>query len=482
MASEHPYWVAGKWKTSDVPWPVLNPYNNETVGITWMASDADVESALAAATNAFEETRRAPAYRRAEWLFQISDGLKTRAEEIARIISLEAGKPICDARTEVRRAVNTFQIAGEEAKRVSGEILPLDLMPGSDGRIGLTRRMPIGPILGVSPFNFPLNLVAHKIAPALASGNTILLKPAPKTPLTALLLAEVIEKAEVPAGAVNLFLCTNDQTAKILTDPRIVMLTFTGSAPVGWRLKEMAPRKRVLLELGGNAGVIIQPDADLDYAAQRCAMGGFAYSGQVCISVQRIYVHEQVYDAFVGQFVPQVASLKSGDPLDETTVIGPMIGPDAASRVETWINEAVSAGGRLLCGGWRGHGGGRSGNFVAPTVLADTTPTMNVNLQEVFGPLVTVTPYRRLDEAIAKVNDSPYGLQAGLFARDVQDIFQAFRHLDVGGLVVNDVPTYRIDHMPYGGMKESGVGREGVRYAIEEMTEPKLMALNLSRA
>jgi glyceraldehyde-3-phosphate dehydrogenase (NADP+) len=475
MTSEHPYWVAGQWKTSDSPWPVLNPYNNETVGITWMASDADVELALTAATNAFKETRVAPAHRRASFLFQISNGLKARSEEIARMIALEAGKPIGDARTEVQRAANTFQVAGEEAKRTPGELLPLDLMPGSDGRIGLTRRMPIGPILGIAPFNFPLNLVAHKIAPALAAGNTIILKPAPKTPLTALLLAEVIAKAEVPEGAVNLFLCGNDQTAKILTDPRIVMLTFTGSAPVGWRLKEMATKKRVLLELGGNAGVIIQPDADLDYAARRCAMGGFAYSGQVCISVQRIYVHEQVYDPFVSRFLPQVTSLKSGDPLDETTFIGPMIGLQAASRVEGWIKEAVAAGGRLLCGG------GRSGNFVAPTVLADTTPAMNVNLQEVFAPIVTVTPYRHLDEAIAKVNDSPYGLQTGLFARDIQDIFHAFHRLDVGGLIVNDVPTYRIDHMPYGGTKESGVGREGLRYAIEEMTELKLMALNLSR-
>ncbi len=473
MTLEYQYWVGGQWKTASDRWRVTNPYNEEPVGITWVASDGDVELALASAAQAFRETRVAPAFRRAEWLFRIREGIEMRAEEIARMIALEAGKPITDARAEVRRAINTFQIAGEEAKRIPCEMLPLDLMPGSDGRIGLTRRMPIGPILGISPFNFPLNLVAHKIAPALASGNTIILKPAPKTPLTALLLAEVIAAAGVPAGAVNIFLCTNAQAERMLTDPRIAMLSFTGSAPVGWSLKEKAPKKRVILELGGNAGVIVQSDADMDHAARRCAMGGFSYAGQVCISVQRIYVQENVYEPFMRRFIPQVESLKSGDPLDEATAIGPMVNLDAAVRAEGWINEAVAAGGRLLCGGTR------SGNFVAPTVLVNTTSDMNVNAQEVFSPIVTVTPYHDLDEAIDRVNDSAYGLQAGLFARDIQDIFYAFQRLEVGGLIVNDVPAYRIDHMPYGGTKESGVGREGVRYAIEEMTELKLMALNL---
>ncbi len=473
MTTNYPYWIAGQFRDSPERWPVTNPYNNETVGVTSLASDADVALALAAAAAAFEETRRAPAYRRAEWLFRISDGIRTRAEEMARMISREAGKPISDARTEVGRAIQTFQIAGEEAKRMLGEMLPLDLMPGSEGRIGLTCRMPIGPILGISPFNFPLNLVAHKIAPALASGNTIILKPAPKTPLTALCLAEVISAAGVPEGAVNIFLCTNNQAERMLTDSRIVMLSFTGSAAVGWSLKEKVPKKRVLLELGGNAGVIIQADADLAHAARRCAVGGFAYAGQVCISVQRIYVQETVYDRFIQQFVPQVTSLKSGDPLDENTAIGPMISSEAALRVASWIGEAIGQNARLLCGGTC------SGRFIAPTVLADTTPTMCVNAQEVFAPIVTVTRYDRLDMAIDQVNGSPYGLQAGLFTQNIQDIFHAFHRIEVGGLIVNDVPTYRMDHMPYGGMKESGVGREGVRYAIEEMTELKLMALNL---
>lgn len=473
MIPEHPFWIAGKWRKSAEKVEVVNPYNNQPIGVTYSASAEDVEIALAAAAHAFQEMRRMPAFRRGEILHQISEGLKSRREEVARTMTLESGKPIADARGEVNRAVSTFQIASEEAKRIEGELLPLDLMPGSEGRVGITRRFPIGPIVGISPFNFPLNLVAHKIAPALAAGNTILLKPAPKTPLTALLLAEIIASVGVPDGAVSVFLCGNELAEKMVLDPRVKMLSFTGSAAVGWMLKEKANKKRVVLELGGNAGVIIHSDADLDYAAKRCAVGGFSYAGQVCISVQRIFVQEQIYSRFSSLFAEQVKRLQVGDPTDEKTAMGPMIDLKAAERAERWIQEAVSQGAKILTGGKR------SGTLLEPTVLTETTPQMQVNCQEVFAPIVTMAPYRKLEEAIARINQSPYGLQAGLFVRDIKETFHAFEEIEVGGLIVNDVPTYRVDHMPYGGLKESGVGREGVRYAIEEMTDLKLMALNL---
>jgi glyceraldehyde-3-phosphate dehydrogenase (NADP+) len=417
--------------------------------------------------------RTLPAFKRSDALSAISNGLKNKRDELARMITLESGKPITDAKAEVNRAVHTFQIAAEEAKRIGGEAIPLDLMAGSEGRLGLTRRVPIGPIVGISPFNFPLNLVAHKIAPAIAAGNTIILKPAPKTPLTALLLAEIIAAAGLPEGAVQIFPTTNLLAEKMVQDPRIKMLTFTGSAAVGWSLKEKLPKKRVLLELGGNAAVIIHSDADLDYAAARCVTGGFAYAGQVCISVQRIYIQEDCYQPFLDRFLPKVASLQVGDSMDEKTNMSSMISHHEAKRAESWIAEAVSAGATVL------SGGKRLDNVMTPTVLANVTPQMKVSCEEIFAPVVTVTPYQKIGEAIAAVNQSPYGLQAGIFTNDMKNIFQAFDQIEVGGLIVNDVPTYRVDHMPYGGIKESGVGREGIRYAIEEMTELKFLALNV---
>lgn len=471
---EHKIFIEGKWKATPEVLEVVNPYNNELIGVTYFASEFDIEEAIRAAVEAFKVMRNLPSYQRAEALAQIAIGLKERKEEIAKIITLESGKPISDARVEVNRAVNTFQIASEEAKRIRGELLPLDQMPGAEGRWGLTRRAPIGPIVGISPFNFPLNLVAHKIAPAIASGNTILLKPAPKTPLTALMLAEIISEAGLPNGAVQIFPTTNPLAEKMVCHPAVKMLSFTGSARVGWSLKEKIPKKRVTLELGGNAGVIIEPDADLDFAARRCVVGGFSFAGQVCISVQRIYVHEECYQPFLDCFLPRVASLKMGDPMDEKTEVGSMIDLAAAERAETWINEAVSEGAILL------FGGKRAGQQLMPTVLANTTFGMKVNCEEIFAPVVTVTPYQHFHEAMAGVNQSSYGLQAGLFTQNIKEIFQAFDQIDVGGLIINDVPTYRVDSMPYGGIKESGFGREGIRYAIDEMTECKLLLLNPS--
>jgi len=342
-----------------------------------------------------------------------------------------------------------------------------------DSHVGILRRVPIGPVLGITPFNFPLNLVAHKVAPALAAGNPIVIKPAPQTPMTALLLAEVALEAGVPPGGLNVLPCDNQVAERLVVDPRFKLLSFTGSAAVGWMLKAKCGKKKVVLELGGNAGVIVEQDADLDFAAQRCASGGFGYAGQTCISVQRIFVHHSVVDLFTTKFLLQVARLKGGDPNDEATVVGPLIDQHAAHRVEEWIGEAVAQGARVLLGGKR------MGSVVEATVLTNVTPTMKVSCQEVFGPVVTVTPYRQFDEALQAMNRSEYGLQAGVFTQDVNKVFHAFRHLEVGAVLANEIPTFRAEHMPYGGVKDSGLGREGLRVSIEEMTEPRFLVLNV---
>ena len=340
---------------------------------------------------------------------------------------------------------------------------------------GVTRRFPIGPILGITPFNFPLNLVVHKVAPALAAGNSILIKPAPQTPLTSLLLAELLLEAGVPPGGLNVLPCDNRVAEQLVVDPRFKLLSFTGSAPVGWMLKAKCGKKKVVLELGGNAAVIVEPDADLDYVAQRCVTGGFSYAGQTCISVQRIFVHESIVAAFTENLVARVERLETGDPGNERTVVGPLIDPGAAQRIEGWIGDAVAQGARVLSGGTR------VGSVVRPTVLSQVTPAMKVSCQEVFGPLVTITPYREFDDVLKAVNESEYGLQAGVFTSNIGRIFQAFEQLEVGAVLANEIPTFRADHMPYGGVKDSGIGREGLRYAIEDMTEPKLLVMNLRR-
>ena len=473
MIKEYQIFLAGSWKPCKKAVEVTNPYDGEAIGSVHQAEEAEAEHAIRAAQQAFPELRRMPLYRRAEALRKITEGIRERSEELARMICREAGKPITDARGEVARAILNFQTAVEETKRLGGEVIPLDLAAGSESRVGIVRRFPIGPVLGISPFNFPLNLVGHKIAPAIASGNPIVLKPAPKTPVTALMLGEIIATAELPAGSVSILPCGNELAQKMATDDRFKLLSFTGSAKVGWYLKSKAGKKKVLLELGGNAGVIIHRDADLDLAARRCAAGGFSYAGQSCISVQRIFVHEPVIKPFMDRFLNLVRGLKTGDPMDEGTNVGPMINSDAAERTEQWVEEAVRQGAKVLIGGKR------RGRMFEPTVLTDVTPMMKVCSEEVFAPLVVVIAYHDFDEALSSLNNSAYGLQAGLFTNDLKKIFQAYEELEIGGLMVNEVSSYRIDPMPYGGVKDSGLGREGVRYAIEEMTEPKLLALNL---
>jgi acyl-CoA reductase-like NAD-dependent aldehyde dehydrogenase len=463
----------GKWVEEGDPVEIHAPYDGNVIGRVYQGRREHAEAAITAAVKAFGTTRRLPAFERQRVLRRVAEDITRRKEEFARTIAQEAGKPIKTARTEVERAVFTFTVAAEESTRIYGEYIPLDWQEFTAGRWAITRRFPLGPIAGITPFNFPLNLVAHKVAPAIASGCSMVIKPAPQTPMSALLLAESIQQAGWPDGALNVLPLSNDDTSLLVTDDRLKMISFTGSASVGWDIKRRSGKKKVILELGGNGAVIIHKDADLSYAADRCVAGGFTYAGQSCISVQRILVERSVQGKFIELFLARVRQLKTGDPLEESTDLGPLIRESDAIRAADWIQEAVRAGARLLAGGQR------KGTLLEPTVLSGTRPEMKVNCQEIFAPVVTVEAYDDFSEALRQVNNSPYGLQAGIFTRDAKLLFNAFEDLDVGGLIAGDVPTFRIDHMPYGGIKESGLGREGLRYAIEEMTEPKLLVMNL---
>jgi glyceraldehyde-3-phosphate dehydrogenase (NADP+) len=412
-----------------------------------------------------------PAFERSAALRKISAGIAARREEIGRLIALESGKPIRDALGEVDRAVLTFRIGSEEAERIGGEVLPLDLNAASRGRTGITRRFPIGPVAAISPFNFPLNLAAHKLAPAIASGNPIVLKPPSKDPLTMLTVAEIVAEAGLPEGAVSILPMTRELGDRMVSDERFKLLTFTGSPSVGWKMKERAGKKKVVLELGGNAGVIVDRSAELDWAVRRILVGAFSYAGQVCISVQRLFVHEAIWDEFMGRFIDGAGKLRLGDPLDPQTDVGPMVDAKEAARTQAWVDEARSMGARVLLGGQA------EGSFFPPTVLVDTPVEAKVCRAEAFAPLVVAFPFTDFGTAVRGVNDSQFGLQAGVFTNDLAHAWTAFEELVVGGVIVNDVPTYRIDHMPYGGSKDSGQGREGIRYAIEDMTEVRIMVL-----
>ncbi|HZU21628.1 MAG TPA: aldehyde dehydrogenase family protein [Terriglobales bacterium] len=465
------FYLGGNWITDRDSEPVLSPFDQSVIAAVPNATPADLERAITAAVSAFELTRKMSSYERQQILRKISAAITARREELAQTMSREAGKPIKAARVEVDRAAFTFDLAAEESTRLTGEWLPLDQQPASRGRYGILRRFAIGPIAAITPFNFPLNLVAHKVAPAIACGCTVVLKPAPQTPFSALLLAELIHRAGWPEGALSILPMSNETAAPLITDDRLKLLSFTGSGAVGWKLKQQAGKKRVVLELGGNAGVIIHSDADLAYAAARCIVGGFSYQGQSCISVQRIFVHRAVFQQFVEVLVAGVNQLSTGDPADERTDVGPLIRLSDAERVESWINEAVASGARVLTGGRR------RGSLIEPTVLVNTSRDMRVSCMEVFAPLVLCEPYDDFADAVRRVNDSQFGLQAGVFTRDAQLIDYAYQELQVGGVIAGDVPTWRLDNMPYGGWKDSGLGREGVRYSIEEMTERKLLVM-----
>jgi len=452
---------------------IRNPYNNSIVATVHLADAEMMDAAIAAAERAFDRTRTLTTYEREAILEKTAAGLRERAEDFARTIMAEAGKPITLARAEVERAVNTFTLAAREVHRIEGETLPLDVAPGAKGRLGLTRRFAIGPVAAITPFNFPLNLVAHKVAPAIAVGNPIVLRPASQTPITALMLGEIILAAGLPDGGLNVVPSSVEQAEQLVADDRIRMVSFTGSPAVGWPLKVKAGKKRVTLELGGNAAAIVGVDADLEFAVPRLASGAFAYAGQVCIAVQRLFIHRASFDEFLELFLRHVElEVGTGDPSDERVICGPMISRTEADRVEQWTEEANRAGGRQL------SGGKRQGNVLWPTTLINVPTAMKVNAEEVFGPVVTVAQYGVFEEVLERVNDTRFGLQAGVFTRDVHRIFEAFEKLRVGSVIANDYPTFRVDNMPYGGVKDSGIGREGVRYTMREMTDERLLVLN----
>jgi len=472
MADVQPFWLAGDPATGEESVEVTSPYDGSVVGRVSVPTARQVEHAMEAAAGVAAAAAALPAHVRAGALAHVSTRLAERADEVARLITAENGKPLKWATAEANRAVSTFRWAAEEARRDSGELQRLDTDPTGAGRLAVVRRFPRGPVLGISPFNFPLNLVAHKVAPALAVGAPIVVKPAPATPLSALLLGELVAETDLPAGMLSVLPVPNDRAGDLVGDPRLPVVSFTGSGPVGWALKERLPRKHVVLELGGNAAVVVAADyPDLDWAATRIATFSNYQAGQSCIAVQRVYVERPAYEPLVDKLVAAVRGLRTGDPSDPATDVGPLISEQAAERVESWVGEAVAGGARVLTGG------SRDGSAYSPTVLADVPPGAKVVDEELFGPVLVVAPVDSLDEGFAAVNDSRFGLQAGVFTRDVATAFRAQRELAVGGVIVGDVPSYRADQMPYGGTKESGAGREGLRAAMDDLTEPRVLVL-----
>ena len=466
--------IGGEWRGSDDVLELRFPYDGSVVGAVSMASRQDMQDAMAAAARGYEITRKLPSHRRSEILQNMVALLRRRFDEVVEAMILEGGKNRKTAVGETTRALETLKIASEEARRLGGEVFSIDWTAAGENRQGFTRRLPIGTVLGITPFNYPVNLACHKIGPAIAAGNSLILKPAEKTPLSSIILAEIVLEAGYPPEAFSLLNAWGRDCEVMVQDPRVKMISFTGSSAVGWMLKAKAGQKKVTLELGGNAGVIVHNDADLDAAAAETAAGGFANAGQNCISVQRLLIQRAVFEDFTDRFIERVKALKVGDPRDADVDIGPLISERDAQRAEQWVAEAQAAGATVLLGG------DRDGTLFPPTVMTETAPDMRVNCEEVFAPVVTLSAYDAWEDAVATINDSPYGLQAGLFTRDVKRIMDAWERIEVGGLQVNQASTFRVDHMPYGGVKASGYGREGLRYAIEDMTDLRLMVLNLS--
>ena len=465
--------IGGEWRGSDDVMEVRFPYDGSLVDAVSMASAADMHDAMDAALEGFEITRALPSHKRSEILQKMARLLGERFDEVVDAMIMEGGKNRKTALGETARALETLKVSSEEARRIGGEVFSIDWTAAGENRQGFTRRAPLGTVLGITPFNYPVNLACHKIGPAIAVGNPIILKPAEKTPLSSVILAEIVLEAGYPPQAFSMLNAWGPDTEMMVTDPRVAMISFTGGGNVGWMLKSKAGQKKVALELGGNAGVIVHNDADLALAAGQAAAGGFANAGQNCISVQRLLIQRDVFEAFTDLFVDEVKALKVGDPRAADVDIGPMISLNDAERAEAWVNEAKKAGASVL------YGDARDGVMFPPTVLTETAADMRVNCEEVFAPVVTVSPYDTWDEAVATIDDSPYGLQAGVFSNDVKRIMDAWERIDVGGLHINSASTFRVDHMPYGGIKASGTGREGIKYAIEDMTELRLMTLNL---
>ncbi|MDQ7850342.1 MAG: aldehyde dehydrogenase family protein [Armatimonadota bacterium] len=469
--------IDGRWVEGGPPVEVRNKYSGEVIGALPTARREDVEAAVEAAARAAPLAAEMPAHRRADILARAAALIRERREEFARTIAAEAGKALKFARVEVDRAITTFTIASEEARRLHGETVPLDAVPAGEGYFGFWVRRPVGVVAAISPFNFPLNLVAHKVAPALAAGNTVVLKPATWTPLTAVKLCQVLAEAGLPAGAINLVVGPGGTVGEwLVTHPQVAKVTFTGSPAVGERIVSIAGIKKVTLELGNTSPVIVAPDADLEFVARRCAVGAYYNSGQVCISVQRIYSERQVYEPFTERFVQASEAMVVGDPLDERVDVGPMIDAREAERIEGWVREAMAGGARVLTGGRR------DGAVYWPTVLTDVRPEMKVVAQEAFAPVASVIAIDDFAEALRQADATEYGLQAAVFTRDISRVFQAVRRLNFGGVIINDTPVFRADHMPYGGNRRSGIGREGVRYAMEEMTNIQMVVLRLAES
>ncbi len=472
LRETYPYYLAGEAVAANADLVVTNKYTGQPAACVARADPGAIDRAIAAAVEAAEACRRMPSFARADILRHIEKRLAERHEELAHVLAVEVGKPIRDARGEVTRAVDTFHLAAEEATRLGGEYMPLDISPRAEGYEGIWRRFPIGPCAFITPFNFPVNLAAHKIAPAIAVGCPFVLKPASLTPISAILLAEIIAETDWPRGACSVLPCRAEDAAPLAVDDRLKLLSFTGSPEVGWALTARAGRKRVLLELGGNAAVIVDRDVDLEHAVARIIIGAFYQSGQSCISVQRIFVHAAAHEELRARLVAAARQLKTGDPLRGDTFLGPLISQNVAERVESWVDAARARGAQVLCGGKRDSA------FYEATLLERVPDDCEVSCREVFGPVALIEPFHSFEAAVARVNDSDYGLQAGVFTRSLDAAMYAWNNLDVGAVLINDVPSFRVDNMPYGGVKESGLGREGVRFAMEEMTEIKLLVLN----
>jgi glyceraldehyde-3-phosphate dehydrogenase (NADP+) len=461
--------IGGEFRNLTDTIEVKSPFDGQLVGICSIAGASELEEAIKMAQACQKEMANMPSYQRYEILNGIATGLERERNDLAKLLALEAGKPLRYSLGEVDRAIQTYRIAAEECKRLPAEYIKLDWTPAGKGKEGLVKYFPVGIVAGISPFNFPLNLTSHKIAPAIAAGCPIILKPARSTPLSALALARIAYQTSLPKGALSILPMDRTSGNQLVTDPRFGLLTFTGSPQVGWKMKEKAGKKKVVLELGGNAGVIVTESANTETAITKCLSGAFAYSGQVCIHTQRIYVHESIFDSFIEGLATKASKLIVGDPLDPETDISSMIDKENTKRVQEWVDEAIAGGARLIAGGRVEDG------VFLPTILTNTLPAMKVCAQEVFGPVVIVEPYHELPAAIAAINNSPFGLQAGVFTNRIDEENQVFNELQVGGVVINDVPTFRVDHMPYGGVKDSGLGREGVKYAIHDMMEPRIL-------
>ena len=472
LRDSYPYYLANKPVGANTDLAVTNKYTGEVATRVARADAEVIDEAIAAAEAARPGCAAMPSFARADVLRHVATRMGERFEEMAYVLAVEAGKPIRDARGEVSRGIDTFRIASEEATRIYGEHMPLDISARAEGYNAVWKRVPIGVCSFISPFNFPINLAAHKVAPALAVGCPFILKPASMTPVGALIIGEILAETDLPAGAFSILPCGRAGADLFTTDERLKLLSFTGSPEVGWALKAKAGKKPVVLELGGNAACVVDRDADLGYAVRRLIIGAFYQSGQSCISVQRIIAHESIYEELKARLTVAASELKAGDPLDEETFIGPLITEDDAKRIERWVNDAVAASATVLCGGRR------NGAIYDATFLENVLDDAEVSCKEAFGPVAILEPFHDFRGACDRVNDSAFGLQAGVFTRDMHNAYYAFEHLEVGGVVINDVPSFRVDSMPYGGVKESGLGREGIRFAIEDMTEIRLMILN----